>query len=504
MNFYNNYKPLRNYFRRFPMGPSLGAIWALSQEVIEHSSDVRADIVGRPLQYRELPFLPWQIETLCREIVLNAAEVGGERSLLCWKDLAKAFNHIISLEDQAFKANGTTMDVMMEVHRLPHRQFPWQSGFSVNSVLRAIKIFGKKEVDDIVTAELGMTVVQVTALGLSLAGHYAHSPALQAPESYLQLGISRDALQAYFDRTCYSLFVLREKTKEQQRYDHDWAYTFDPLVERPLISVGTNQGPRILCPIPRFLSQRATAGLYFDIARSKAFSNPYGTSFETYVGEVLRTTCPGPTFSLIPETPYKIGRQEYRGQDWIWTDPTAHVFIEAKTKRMRLDAKTQSDPAALERELEVMAGLVVQHYANIDRALKGHVPNWAADARPIVPMIVTLEDWYLLGPAPADILLAKVRFKLVDEKLDPKLVTTIPFIIVSINDLELASQAMAKVGLGPVFLKIREQPFMSHSGLWNFIHSHFSYAAKGVSANIFAADLDRFTDEVKALLFEKT
>lgn len=499
MTFYNNYKPLRNYYRKFPLGNSLLAIWALSQEVIEHSADVRAPIIGRPPQYKTLPFFAWQIETLCREIVLNAPQ-RGDRNLLRWNDLAKAINHIIALEDEAFKANGTTMDVMMELHRIAHRQFPWQNGFSLNSVLRAIKIFGKKEVDDVVTAELGMTVVQVTALGIALAGHFSHSAALGNPGSYLQLGISRDALQAYFDRTCYSLLELQEKTREQQRYDHDWVYTFNPLVERPLVSIGTSQGLRILCPIPRLLTQRATTGLYFDIARSKAFGTPYGASFETYIGEVLRITCPGPAFSLIPETPYYIGRQEYRGPDWIWSDATAQVFIEAKTKRMRLDAKTQADPAALERELEVMAGLVVQHYANINRALQGHMPHWTADDRPIVPMIVTLEDWYLLGPVPRDILLAKVRVKLVNEKLDPELVTTCPFIIVSINDLELASQVMCKLGLGPVLLKKREQPFMSHSGLLNFVHSEFPEAAKGISAKLFDADLDQFFAEVKSLL----
>lgn len=496
MNFYDDYKPLRNYYRKFPLVDSLLAIWALSREVIESGSDFRAPITGRPPRYRTLPFYAWQIETLCREIVLNAPD-RGDLSLLRWRDLAKAINHIVDVEDAAFKANGITMDVMVELHRISHRQFPWQNGFSLNSVLRAIKIFGKKEVDAVVTTELGMTVVQVTALGMALAGHFSHSASLANPGSYLQLGISKDALQAYFQRMCYSLHELHQKTKEQQKYDHDWVYTFNPLVEKPLISIGTDKGLRILCPIPRLLTQRATTGLYFDIARSPAFSNPYGNAFEKYIGDVLGTTCPGPAFSLIPETPYYIGRQQYRGPDWIWSDSTAQVFIEAKTKRMRLDAKTQADPEALERELGVMAGLVVQHYANIDRALKGHMPHWTADDRLIIPMVVTLEDWYLLGPTPRDLLLDKVRTKLADEGLNPELFTTCPFIIVSINDLEWASRVMGKIGIGPVFVEKRKEPFMSHSGLLNFVYSKFPDESKGISPKIFDADFDQFLAEVK-------
>lgn len=499
MNFYDDYKPLRNYLRKFPLVDSLLNIWALSREVIEEETQGRAPIVGRPLRYRRLPIYGWQIETLCRELVLNAPD-NGTLSLMKWKHLAKAFDLIGAAEEAAFNANGKTMDIMLEVHRSAHRQFPWQNSFSHNSVVRAIKIFGQKEVDNVISSELGMTSAQVTALGIAMAGHFRGSPYLSNPGTYRQLGISAEALKAYLGRTCYSLKDLVQKTREQQRYDHDWAYTFNPLVEKPLVAIGTDQGLRILCPIPRLLTLRATGGIYYDIARSKSLSTPYGLSFESYVGEVLDTTCPTPGFRLLPETSYYIGRQEYRGPDWILSDATAHVFIEAKTKRMRLDAKIHSDPAALERELDLMAGLVLQHYANIDRALKGHMPNWKPDSRPIIPMLVTLEDWYLLGATARDLLLAKVRSRLAHEGLDPDLVASSPFIVVSMNELEVASQIMAKLGIGAVILGKRQDSFMPHSGLLNDICHRFPKEFSTLPGRIFETAFNQFFEDVKALL----
>ena len=52
------------------------------------------------------------------------------------------------------------------------------------------------------------------------------------------------------------------------------------------------------------------------------------------------------------------------GVDWVLSDSKGHLFIECKTKRLTLDAKTLSDSVALDRDLDVMAKAVVQHYRN--------------------------------------------------------------------------------------------------------------------------------------------
>jgi hypothetical protein len=83
------------------------------------------------------------------------------------------------------------------------------------------------------------------------------------------------------------------------------------------------------------------------------------------------------------------------------SDATGHLFIESKTKRLTVGAKTLGDPAALDKDLSVMATAIVQHYRNIRDALDSKT-RWVPDKRPLYPMILTLEDWFMFSPRVRD------------------------------------------------------------------------------------------------------
>src|ERR1700730_1364259 len=92
-------------------------------------------------------------------------------------------------------------------------------------------------------------------------------------------------------------------------------------------------------------------GIFYDLVKSAGFDNPFGNSFQAYVGEVIKATCPPPRFTALAEQPYYVGRQKKDGVDWILSDSTGHLFIESKTKRLTVDAKTRSDAVALDKDL---------------------------------------------------------------------------------------------------------------------------------------------------------
>jgi hypothetical protein len=100
---------------------------------------------------------------------------------------------------------------------------------------------------------------------------------------------------------------------------------------------------------------------------------------------------------ILSREPYVVRGQTFHGADWILSDQTGHVFIEAKTKRLTVNARVSSDMAALEKDLKVLAAAVAQHYRNIQDAVDGKT-EWANDGLPIYPLIVTLEDWYIFSP----------------------------------------------------------------------------------------------------------
>ena len=70
----------------------------------------------------------------------------------------------------------------------------------------------------------------------------------------------------------------------------------------------------------------------------------------------------------------------------LFSDETGHLFIECKTKRMRLDAKTRADAIALEKDISALADAVVQNYRNIQDCLDGRT-DWVPDDRPAFALI---------------------------------------------------------------------------------------------------------------------
>ena len=129
MSFYDEYKPFRNYMRRFDLVSSLIDVWAYSCHIIEKQPLQTEYAVGLdPLKMGSLKehVHPWDLDILAREIILNAGS-GRGYSLRWWNDLAAAINHLRHLDGAAFlQSDDPQADVMIELHRIAHRQFPWQ------------------------------------------------------------------------------------------------------------------------------------------------------------------------------------------------------------------------------------------------------------------------------------------------------------------------------------------------------------------------------------------
>jgi hypothetical protein len=84
------------------------------------------------------------LDILAREIVLNAT-TKGDRSFRRWNDLAGAINHIKRVDNEAYMAFGNQRDLLLEMHRIAHRQFLWQIGVGVDPLMRTYRIFGRAQ-----------------------------------------------------------------------------------------------------------------------------------------------------------------------------------------------------------------------------------------------------------------------------------------------------------------------------------------------------------------------
>lgn len=496
MNFYDIYKPLRNRVRGFSLEQSLIDAWELSLDASEIRPLPQGRMRGAPFNRPQPLMHPWIVDLLVRELILEAP-LRGDRSLLQWNHFAPLLNDIMHVENKSFGANDVPMDVMVEVHRIAHRQFHWQNGLNPNNYSRALRIFGAPAVDALFQAEYGMSVQQNILVGALLYSHFQSAHTFQDPVAFRAFGISDDAITRYLSRCSVDLPTLRTNLRLAQRYDHDWPYTMNWLVNQPLIRVTRHDKPAWLCPIPRHLINRMTSGLFFDIGKLPNFENPYGASFSRYVGDVLAKVGHGQALSLTPEQRFKVRSEDKDGPDWIWSDASGVMFVEAKTKRITLEAKVGSTGKALDEQIEVIAAAVVQNYKNLQLGLDGHMPHWKPDSRPVFPVVVTIDDWHLLGFKAQNSLVASVRTRLASAGLDPTIFDRYPFLVVSVAELEWVSQVMARVAISTVLSRKLSESTFRHSGLGQCVYQDFRGESRAASHNLFADDLDDFFDKAK-------
>ena len=317
-----------------------------------------------------------------------------------------------------------------------------------------------------------------------------HSWGMTDQQDYSQvLKVSRDASKAFFDRVSCTIPQLRAETARRQSYGDGWQYAWNPLEATPLVCINPAHPDWVMCPIQRYLIRRVSAGIFFDLVKSSGFDNPYGNAFQAYVGQVLEQTCPPPRFTVLAEQPYTIGTDLHHGVDWIVSDTTGHLFIECKTKRLTLDAKTLSDAVALDRDLVVMATAIVQHYGNIRRAIEGKT-RWVPDGLPIYPMVLTLEDWYLFSPRVSEMLKGHVDRLSALAGIPVSMFEEMPWVIASSHEFEIATQVMARVGIDTV-MKGKVRPEHRAWSLLPFVLWNFPDEMKQVNRRLFPDDWDR-------------
>lgn len=449
MTFYEGYKPFRNYMRGFPAVATLIHLWAYAQHVVEGQPLAPGLAVGMP--WTEGPLrshiYPWDLEILARETILHSRPA-GQLDMRRWRDLAYAVNHIRRL-DEWLSANGalTAADVLLDLHRMAHRQFRWQDRQDMAAMVRALRIYGAGTINDIVFSDMGMTTREFVSLGAAVAGNFLSRWGMSTSTDYAVLGISQGASRRFFERITCNLEGLREQLAAGQSYDRSWLYTWNPLEQRPLVRYDQTKPDQVISPIPKYVLRRVTTGIFYDLINSKGFDHQYGVAFQDYIGSLCREFCSTPAFTLRQEREYRPKKGERRhGVDWVLSDASGHLFIECKTKRMSLGAKTLTDEDALEADLDAIASAIVQTYKNIRDVIEG-LTEWAPGSLPIYPMVVTLEEWYLFNPRLQEKLNEKVNILLLGAKLSASLLTDMPYTVASAREFEFVVQIIARIGV---------------------------------------------------------
>jgi hypothetical protein len=167
--------------------------------------------------------------------------------------------------------------------------------------------------------------------------------------------------------------------------------------------------------------------------------------------------------SIIPEAEYYVGKNRKDTIDWILLDRrNTCAFVECKAMRLTWASKAgMADLTALDQDIRKLAGAIIQIYRAIRDYRAGLYPNLEfSDERLVLPVLVTLEDWYFSGnDLPARLNEALTR-GMTRAGLPLEWLTEMPYSVMSIDEFERAAGVINVVGIGTFILgKVNDEEF---------------------------------------------
>lgn len=455
---YVAYKPLRNYLRQCTLEATLADIWQLSQHVANPA------VMSAPTQPGERPYsldgqlFPWELPVIAREVLLHAQQRGGRKRLNSLAAVRRVVSSLRNAGNEGSKLRLSRQDDLFnELLRISHHQFPWQQGNIYRSLIRHLKIFSAPSVAPILEERTGLTVREFFFLGIALAGHLRRRFDINGAQDYSEFGISNAKAAAFFSRLSMSLDDLRPLLAAQP-IDVTWDYGWNPLEATPLVAIDAEYPDRLCCPVPELLLRRFSTGLYYDLIKVSGFGNAFGAAFESYIGEVLMVAYQNEPAMVIKETPYTVRGDTHHGPDWIVCDAGGNLVIECKTKRLTHAAR-EAGNVVLGDQVDKIAEAIVQNYKNIWEAQQG-LWSWKPNGHPMVPLVITFEDWFFIGPLLYKLLEERVRRQLIDACLDAQLMETMPYAVMSCREFEMCIGAMREGGMAKFFQGKREREYL--------------------------------------------
>lgn len=467
---YELYKPLRNHLKQLPLNESLGVIRAYVQNLQFNQAFPRGIQVDRSFLLApsrvEKRIYEWELDILAKEIILHA-EPYGTKTLQSWPYFSTAVNKLKDLENN-ISLHYTELfgkNVLLEMYRISHRQFPWQRLPNHMAMIRYYKVFSQPDIESIIQKTTGLTIKEIYVLGMDATGVYLTYFALDYPPSLELMGINKIKFDKFLHYFSADLLTMKAEIKASQLYNQDYAYSFNPLKVKPLIRILHNGKDSLICPIPTFLFRRFTEGLYYEICKDPSFANPFGKSFQKYIGEVIEVANTKKKYKVFAEAEYRIVKDRKNTIDWIVTDADYNLFIECKTKKLRAGAKIAlANNTALSEDLDTMADFIVQTYKTILDYQQNHYPNFKNNDKPIFPLVVTLEQWFTYGDVIISELDKKVGAKLSALGMDLSIIQTMPYSICCTEDFEIIMQTIDDVGIK----KVMDAKTIGEKRLWDF------------------------------------
>ena len=473
------YKPFRNQLRGYNLFDSLQLIWGYSRNFtfnlplpddieLPNGFNPSDDINDR--RFKSIP--EFEQEFLLKEIIINChtLPIPSGFSLKRKDKLAKLIYYLRhTLNEKIDQKYNTQDDFLLEFNRMTHRQFGWQLSYNSNIILRYYKIYSEPAVDTIIKNKLQLNTFEIFVLGIYF--FYLTGQLFKIDINYNSRisFITNEKIKIFFNHFAVPIEKAKEELKAYQQMNENIFYSYNPLLSKPILIYKNT----LLCPLHLLIFWKMTSGIYYSIVKESGFENAFGNSFQKYIGEVIfRCHNKNPQLTILSEATY--GREEKRTTDWIIYDGSAILFIECKTKRMTMVSKSEIDiKKGLEKDLDTMASAIVQLYKTYIDYRSNKYPQLIFDEnKKFIPLIVTLEDWYInINPRIMGLLKELVIEKMKESNLEIELIDCYPYHLRSSNDFEKDIQIINSLGILSYFDKANKNELHSITQNFNYTNT---------------------------------
>lgn len=470
-NIYNVYKPLRNKIREFELDDCLYVLWNYRNHVSNRNTpftdmEVPVDFLELDMIQKHRIIAPWFLETLTREIILNSPKKRGKpKTLRNWLQFSNIVNKLKDVEGKISKDYIRLGNVLYEMHRISHHQFPWQSKIpSMQYFTRYSIIFSDPGLSRLVNDSIGVSIQDFYLIAVALWGYFLEKIGLDFPPILEIPEITQDKLEKFLQHFSCDLDTYREKTLNELQMNERFNYY--PRTGRiyPLLHMNYYGKQSLVCPDSTLLFWRVTDGLYYEINKLAGFSDSFGPAFQNYVGKVLEKVCINNSY--FAEQRYGSRREQRDSVDWIIDGGGCAVFVECKTKRMTEEAKVELfDTRKIDEDLEKMADFIVQTYDNIREYRQNKYVYFSYNPdKKIYPMVLTLENWHVFGGYLHPKLKEAVTRKMLSARLPVQWIDEMPYSVCAIEEFERFIKIAEQVGLCTVM----NQKFSGEKKEWLF------------------------------------
>ncbi len=214
---------------------------------------------------------------------------------------------------------------------------------------------------------------------------------------------SKANLDAFFRLTVATESEMRQSILTVVRIPGFEIYEYNPLVERPILR---DQYGRLILPVPRYLIDRVTEGLFYDLAEMDdgVFLTYLGKSFERYVGRLF---VHHRNAEIHGEREYGSKRSRRKTTDWLIAHDSTAALLECKTKRLKVGSETSQRPYQLADDLKRGVVKAVLQLRSTTEAIRGELVYEEYRHHRLLPLVVLLDSCFLFNADPVRSMVAK-------------------------------------------------------------------------------------------------